>query len=140
MTRLVGIADAAAALGVHPATLRRWLRQGAPQARSGRRGRGGAALVDVDAVALWRQPAQQHDPALVFASEIPELVAEAMMEAHCRIDGPDKRRAAGYLAAAGYLVITQLLDHLRRDCAAVPELVELPRKLRMLRDINRQSA
>ena len=142
-TRPLPVPEAAAALGVHVATLRRWLSAGAPQARRGRRGNGGGALVDIEAIRAWqRVQAGQGcggDVLRAVAAEIPDILADAMHDAHRLIEGPDKRRAAGYLAAAGLMGAQSVLDRLRREDDSIAELVELPRKLRTLRDISRES-
>ena len=89
--------QAAQELQVHPATLRRWLREGAPQVRRGRRGKGGAALIDVAAIRAWRgQGAASATtiPARVLAAEVPELLASAICEVFHAIEGPHKRACA----------------------------------------------
>src|SRR5690606_32463639 len=80
------IPAAAAQLGVSTPTLKRWLRQGAPVARRGRRGRGCRTLIDPEAIRAWRR-AQDADHAQVeavlraLAGRIPELLADAAEEA-----------------------------------------------------------
>jgi len=128
---------AARELGISTQTLRRWLRQGAPQARRGRRGRGGRALVDPAAVAAWRGggKASGADFLTVFACEVPELVAVAVLEAHQRVEGPHKRATAGVLAGAWYLVSVALLDRLRRDVPGLADPATVPPQIAHLRDI-----
>lgn len=122
-------------MNVHPATVRRWLRAGAPQVRRGRRGRGGGALVSVPALQAWR--AGRREPCgasiereradlVILAAEVPELLAGAVFEAFCEIEGPRKRLMGEPLALAWYLATTATLDRLRRDCPAVPELQPIP--------------
>lgn len=48
------IQPAARELGVGTATLRRWMRDGAPVARRGGRGRGRAALIDPESIRAWQ--------------------------------------------------------------------------------------
>lgn len=129
------VPQAAKALGVHVQTLRRWLREGAPQARRGQRGRGGGALVDPAAVEAWRRQDGLQDALLAIAGDAPEIVATAMHEAHRMIEGPDKARAAGYLAGAWLVTTDAFLDRLRVDCPAVPELQAIPAKVSALRAI-----
>lgn len=136
----VTISVAARALGVSVRALRRDLAAGAPVLRCGARGRGRAALLDVDAVAAWRRsqlPVDSReggdDRLLVLASEIPELIATVMHEAFAKVEGPHKRLVAGVLVGVGYLAITALLDRIRRDApnAAEPStlLATLPTKI-----------
>lgn len=133
----VPLPAAARDLGVSVPTLRRWLRQGAPQARRGRRGRGGYALVDPRALAAWRASGKASDDAAIIAlaSEVPELVADAVADAFRQTEGPHKRACAGTLAATWYVVTVALMDRLRRD---VPELRDpdtVPREIDHLRSI-----
>lgn len=76
--------DAAArVLGVPVGTVRRWIRDGAPVARRGRRGRGHAVLVDPEAVTRWREAVEQGECAAVLAElehAIPSLVADAALQ------------------------------------------------------------
>lgn len=134
--------QAAHELQVHPATLRRWLREGAPQVRRGRRGKGGAALIDVAAIRAWRgQGAASATtiPARVLAAEVPELLASAICEVFHAIDGPHKRACADVLAAAWYSGACALRDRLAEIDPAIPEIDELPEQIAHLRDINRDS-
>jgi hypothetical protein len=50
----VTTATAARAFGKSPATIRRWILQGAPCARRGESGRGRGALLDLEQVRAWR--------------------------------------------------------------------------------------
>jgi hypothetical protein len=50
----VKLKDAAQGLGVSVATLRRWVRQGAPCIQPGEVGRGHGAQVDLDEIRRWR--------------------------------------------------------------------------------------
>lgn len=128
---------AALELGVSVPTLRRWLRQGCPVARRGRRGRGGRALVDPRAVRAWRGSSEACELAglEVLAAEVPELVAGAVAEAFRQCDGPHKRATAGALAGAWYLVTVALFDRLRRDVPALADPATVPREIDHLRSI-----
>ena len=130
--------QAARVLKVSVPTLRRWLREGAPQVRRGRRGRGGDTLVDVQAIAAWR--ACRHAPVdhaalRVFAAELPELVAHAISGAFERMDGLPKARMAGAMAGVWYAVTAALLDHLRTSAPTIPELATVPASMDRLRQI-----
>lgn len=133
----VGIVDAARALGISERALRRDIAAGAPVLRRGSRGRGRAALLDVDAIAAWRRSRapRSDDRLLVLAAEVPEIIGGAMHEAFALVDGPHKRLVAGALAGAGYMAIVALLDRLRREAPSVPEASTLPPKIIRLRQI-----
>lgn len=144
MSAALPIPAAAAALGVSVPTLKRWIGQGAPVARRGRRGRGCRTLLDPEAIRAWRQ-AQDADHAQVeavlraLAGRIPELLADAAAEAF-RL-APDKRGAAWTACAAWQLSLAAVLDHLREcgadisDPDAIPESIERLRKIAALRSI-----
>jgi len=129
------IPSAALELKVSEATLRRWIARGAPVARRGRRGRGGAALIDVGAIEAWRGSSCSTDAVRVFASELPELVADAVDGFFRAISGPHKRELAAALAGTWYVVTTRLLDRLRRDCGDIPEVDSVPQCIERLRQI-----
>jgi|SRR5690606_20728165 len=136
--------EAARALGVSTPTLKRWIRQGAPVARRGRRGRGCRTLIDPEAIRAWRQ-AQDADHAQVeaalraLAGCIPQVLADAVEEAF-RL-APDKRGAAWTACAAWQLSVVAVLDHLRAcgadisDPDTIPESIERLRKIAALRSI-----
>lgn len=138
------IADAARELGVSVPTLKRWLRQGAPVAHRGRRGRGCRTLVDPAAIRAWRQAqdadhAQAEAALRTLAGRIPQLLADAVEEAF-RL-APDKRGAAWTACAAWQLSVVAVLDHLR-ECGAdvgdpdtIPESMERLRKIAIRRSI-----
>lgn len=97
-------------------------------------------MVDPQAIAAWRRScnageALPDDRLLALAAEVPELVAEAVADAFKRIQGAHKRPMAGVLAATGFAVTVAILDRLRREAPAVPELETLPEKLVTLRAI-----
>lgn len=124
---------AARALGVSERQLRRFLRDGAPVARRGGRGRGRATLIDVEAVRAWR--ARPDDRLRQFAGEVPELVAEAAEEAFQLVEGPQKRAAAGILAGAWYVTTTRLLGRLRGDLPDLQDPSAIPPPIERLREI-----
>ncbi|MDQ5978256.1 MAG: hypothetical protein QG602_1230 [Verrucomicrobiota bacterium] len=127
---------AAVELGISEPTLRRWLRQGAPVTRQGRRGRGRVALVDPVAVRRWRAPGKAAGiDAQVLAAELPELLAAAVWQTFVTITGPHKRPCAGELAAAWFVMTHAALDRLREHDAAVPELAALPESIARLQKI-----
>jgi hypothetical protein len=73
MPEPVTIGVAARRLGKSPATLRRWLQDGAPAARPGRPGRNCGALVHVDDLARWKSGV-----AAVSSAATLDLVARAL--------------------------------------------------------------
>lgn len=140
MAELLTINEAAAALETRPGTVRRWIREGCPVARPGRRGRGHAAKVSLPAVRAWRD-AQRADEKLAveLATTLPLVLGEAAYSGWRQIEGADKRRSAGLLAAAWYLMSSGALDHLRGRFpdAEVPEISSLPEPIERLRKIAR---
>lgn len=139
MNRALPVATAAAELGVPPGTVRRWVREGAPVAQRGRRGRGQALLVDPEAIRGWRLAGERQQIALELAGQIPEILARAAAESLQLAQGLDKHRLAGILAGAWYLGASAVLDHLRGTCAAVPlaEAIPEPVEITALRKIAR---
>ena len=131
------ISQAAAALGVPIGTLRRWLREGCPAVTRGRRGRGQAALVDPDQIRQWRAAGERELVFLQLASAVPHVLAAATVESWRTADGLDKRRLAGVLAGTWYTQTTAVLDHLRDQCPAVPDVESLPDGIEALRKIAR---
>ncbi len=125
------LTEAARELNVSPATLRRWLTQGAPVASRGRRGRGCRTLICPNAIRQWRA-ASDHDARLTkFAGAMPELVGKAMADAF-RLH-PDKRQRAAlaWLACAGWQLATEALaDQLGHPGPdAIPPEIERLRKI-----------
>ncbi|MGY0611711.1 hypothetical protein [Luteimonas sp. A501] len=131
----VPVPEAASALGVRVGTVRRWIREGAPVVRTGRRGRGCAALVDPEAVQAWRQAGDRETAVLEVAAALPDVLANAAVEAWQQAQGIDKRQLAGVMAAGWYLSATAALDHLRAKHPAVPEIVAIPEQIERLRKI-----
>lgn len=129
--------QAAAELGIAPRTLRRWLAAGAPTVTRGRRGRGGRALVDPQAVRAWRLSCEaiEHADLEVLAAELPELVAAAVFEAFRECEGPHKRQTAGVLAGVWYFVTVALLERLRRDVPELRDPATVPPQIGHLRTI-----
>ena len=124
---------AAAALGVSLPTLKRWIRDGCPVARRGRRGRGGAALVDPDAVQAWRRAARGEDALVELAGRLPEIVGAAMAQAF-RL-APDKRGSTAWVAVAGWQLATgAVLDHLRAQGVEITD-PPIPESIEQLRQI-----
>lgn len=115
------LAEAARELDVAPVTLKRWLRKGAP-CQPGRRGRGHATLIDPDAVRAWQRANVREAVVLEIAAFAPGVMADAVHEAWCNLEGPSKREQAKAMALAWYHCATAVLDYLRADCPAVPDL------------------
>lgn len=122
MSHPMPLADAAQVLGVRPGTLVRWIREGCPTACPGRRGRGHATLIDVDAVKAWREAGDRQALALELASALPEVMAAATEKAWMEAEGVDRRRLAGVMAASWYLAACSVLDALRNTCPSVPDV------------------
>lgn len=128
------IKDAAAELGVSPNTLRRWIKGGAPVARHGRRGFGGAVEVDVGAIRAWRNATGGTDALRAFAGRIPELLAQAAEETFLLADG-SKRDAASNLAAGWLIGMETLLAALRVEIPDLGEIEATPEGIERLRGI-----
>lgn len=132
----VPLEDAARELGIAAPTLRRWLRAGAPQERRGRRGRGGAALLDVRAISAWRASREGAVPPTellrVLAAEIPELLALAAWEVFGETPDAHRRAVAGALSAFWYRASTALRDRIASDAPDVPEVATVPAQIDQL--------
>lgn len=130
LTEPATVADIAAAFGVGERTVQNWITGGCPVIQRGRRGRGGAALLDLDAVAAWRGSQHDHsdDTAVVLeiASLLPAVLAEACAEAAARADGTHKRDLHGALAATWYLATTRTLQALCEKYPAAAHLLQGP--------------
>jgi hypothetical protein len=134
-TEPLPIPEAAVRLNVAPGTLRRWVREGAPVALRGARGRGRLTLVDVRAVTAWRHQKTAEDVLRVLAGELPALLADAVFETFTMVEGPTKRHAAGVLAGAWYVATTAAIDRIRLEVPdlAMPQVQ--PEKIARLRSI-----
>ena len=132
--RLVKLSDAAISLGVSQAVLRRWLRDGAPVAVPGRKGRGCAMLLNVEDLAAWRDAQTANAQLMRLAGEVSEIVADAIYEVFLQAEGSHKRTLAGSLAACWYLVTTALHDRIRKS-VPVAEIQIIPAKIAQLRVI-----
>lgn len=145
MTRAVGIAEAARAIGERERTVRAWIERGAPVAKRGGRGRGRSTLVDPDALLEWRGRPKPDQRLLEFASDLPRLIADATVDAYQRIpDEKDKnddakKLAAGVLAACWALTTCVLLNRLRAyvgdDREVQPDDLDVPPEIANLRAI-----
>lgn len=128
------IPAAALALETSPRRLRRLIDQGAPVVRTGRRGRGKAALIDPDVIRAWidsRTRAPADDARLkVFVAQLPEIVAEAVWRVFVDTVGPHKRAVAQACVAAWYQACVAAFD-----AAGAPELEVIPEKIDRLRAI-----
>lgn len=134
---LLPIADAARALSVPAGTLRRWIREGCPHV-PGRRGRGCATLVDVQAVKQWRQANDRDAVLLEVAAALPDVLAVAALDAWKQGEGAtDRRRQAGIVAATWFVLANATLEHLRKKCPDVPELQRFPDAITYLYEIAR---
>ncbi len=83
---MMPVTEAAKELGERPGTVRRWVREGCPCTSPGRRGRGHALTVDIEAVRQWREARERKDSgraALIveLRAAIPGIVADAALQA-----------------------------------------------------------
>lgn len=140
MAAPVRIADAAEALGIGPKRLRRLLRTGAPVVRKGRKGRGGATLVDVDAIRQWIAARDRVDERIPceLAASYPQDLADTLNEAWQRAEGIDKNKLAGVLAATWELATIHHLARLRTYVPDLPDHSDLPESIaQMIRQSGR---
>jgi len=70
---------AAPRLKIDASSLRRWIQRGCPVVRKGRRGPGGAALVDLDKVNAWR--GRVNGAAGLSADDVLHRIGTALLEA-----------------------------------------------------------
>jgi hypothetical protein len=134
----VPIRVAADRLGVGVPTVRRMLRAGAPQARRGRKGRGGQALLDANAIRAWqasRNGTGGHVAALeAFAAQIPDVVAQEIWRVFllCHDKPPDRRTLPGAFAALWYAIAKALRDRIAIEAPNVADIAETPAQIDLL--------
>lgn len=75
---------------------------------------------------------------LALADDVPEVIARAIAESWRLAEGIDKHKLAGVLTATWYVTATAILDYLRDQCPAVPELDKLPEEVERLQKIARE--
>jgi hypothetical protein len=112
--RAIKLDQAAAALGVTGATVRRWVREGAPCVEMGGAGRGKGSLVDLDELRRWRAGAAVVPDGDDLVQRLPELLFD-FWRRDSGLDGPahrdlgiSDRAAAAYLATLFGYVRTRL--------------------------------
>jgi hypothetical protein len=105
----VPIRQAAQALGKSPATIRRWISDGAPCARPGTAGRGRGALVEVAALERWREagPAPDYREFLV---KLEPLLSDYHRSGDHKYIGLRDDAARAYLQALYQYVADRLRD------------------------------
>ena len=145
----VPLREAAVALETSVSTLRRWIAQGAPVARRGRRGRRHRTLVEVEAINAWRRAGAAQtagdrdavkDALWRLGCEVPQLIADAVWDAWERMEGLPRAHLAGPMAATWYVVTSALLDRLGElgdtlfdiEPGAIPESIQQLRKIAQL--------
>ena len=95
--RILPLAACAVALGLTVRQLRYAVRQGAPVARRGHKGRGGATLVVPAAISAWMQERGDYTAVQArwkIAREIERTLAESLVLLVRNEDGPHKRALA----------------------------------------------
>ena len=129
MAESVTISEAAKALGVTASTVRRWIQHGAPTECPGKEGRGHGALVNLQALSLWR--ASRLGVSVPQPAVVMEKVKTALLDVLKRDGGqgvpapvelgiPGEKAAA--LLAHGYNRIQRLLcgsEQTARECAVL---------------------
>lgn len=120
-------------LDISVSTLRRWLAAGAPCARRGC-GRGITTLIDIDAVRAWQSASDDEQRWIRVASELPELVADAIDRASRGITNrPDKRSIAMGLELAYFASTLAVLRRLRVEVPQIPSAQTIPASILRLR-------
>jgi hypothetical protein len=124
------IAECALELRLSRRQLQRYIADGAPQLRKGRRGRGGEALLDAAAIVGWLavQARTADGQALlrVLASEVPELVAVQLHRQFVNSAGPHKKAVGRELQLIWGLLTAALLERIRRDVPDLPDAADVP--------------
>jgi hypothetical protein len=140
---LATVDESARHFGVSVRAFRAWLEAGAPQAARGRRGRGGAALFDLQAVAAWRETKREEAAAAatlmrLLAADIPEILELVIVAAHRSIEGPHKAAMGPLLAGLWYAGASALRDRIASDVPGIPEIKPpLPLQIAQLLHIKR---
>jgi hypothetical protein len=130
------IEKAAIELGTKPGTLRRYCKQGMPH-QPGGKGRGKAVMVDPAVARHWISAPPDARQVIALASELPGWIAKAIFNCWQEADGLDKRRLAGVLAAGWYMAAVTVLDGLREQNSAVPDISSIPPEIQHLQKIAR---
>jgi len=135
MTALT-VAEAARALEIPQGRLRRWIRTGCPVAQRGRRGRGGATLIDAGAVREWREAQSDDALVLALASSLQDVLGDATVKAYMQTTGFDnRRRLARVFVATYYVCACAVRDRLQKVCSRVPPINSLPASIERLKQI-----
>jgi hypothetical protein len=149
---LLPLEAAAAALGIGVSTLSLYVTQDAPVAVRGRRGRGGAALFDIDAVRAWidqrKNAAPRSQVALTggtrtetlqqLAIDVERIVGAVAWRRYRATPRDEQRRAAETLAAAGFETVLLLRERIEADAGELTPLnVGAVARLQQLRKIGR---
>jgi hypothetical protein len=118
----VSIAEASRELDVEPATVRRWLREGAPCARPGGRGPGRGALVVVEDLQRWRE----RSPEVVMQKVAAAIVDTLRRDAG---EGEPAHRTLGIRAPAAAALLAMAFERIHRavtgrDAAELPAEIE----------------
>ena len=136
--RLVTMTLSAASkiLGVHPGTVRKWIRQGAPTLELGSVGRGHSSQVDPEAIRRWL--VQRDVPGVVEQTQAAQL--NALADSLWRVLRNDQAaRVVGITErqAAGLLLLTY--ERLAKDLTREPvDLADLPAQMKLLGSISVQ--
>jgi hypothetical protein len=133
---LIPIPEAARLLEIRQGTLRRWCREGLPHS-PGQKGRGRKTLVDPERARNWRGAPIGERELLALANDMPIVLARAAYNCWIEVEGVDRRRLAGIASALWYSAATSVLDRMREDCPAVPDVQSLPPEIDRLTKIAR---
>lgn len=79
-------------------------------------------MVEPEQVLAWQAAKGDMRAVHELGAELPQVLAEAALSAFAEIDGPEKRRFAGHLAACWFVMSCAVVDHLRKFSDDVPEV------------------
>lgn len=123
------VEDIARGCGVTVRTVQRWVSEGCPTLKRGRKGGGGATVLDLDQVRAWRESKKDADSTaavLEVATLLPDLLADAVEQAARDDTGPHKLALHGALAEAWHRTALRFLEALRQRYPDAAHLIRDP--------------
>lgn len=123
------VAEIAEQFNVSTRTVLRWIADGCPTVRRGRKGGGGATVLDLDQVRAWRESKKDADSTaavLEVATLLPDLLADAVEQAARDATGAHKLALHGALAEAWHRAALRFLEALRQRYPDAAHLIRDP--------------